>query len=88
MRSPSLLGPARHSLGRDGAAESAVLLQHVPADQLDGFDQHQRLYGAPADRFGLRREADAVCAEAWRIWRGFDRPLPWDLPDDLWTRRC
>jgi hypothetical protein len=65
--------------------DSAALLQHVPADQLDGFDQHQRLYGAPADRFGLRAEADAVCAEARRIWAGFDRPLRWDLPEGLWT---
>jgi hypothetical protein len=28
-----------------------------------------------------------VCAEAWWIWERFDEPAPWDLPDDLWTRR-
>lgn len=75
--------------------DSSVLLQHVPPEKLapvsgtvgpDGTDEHHLLYGAPADRFGLRAEADRVCAEARWIWERFDEPVPWDLPDDLWSR--
>jgi hypothetical protein len=72
--------------------DSAVLLQYVPSDSLvagsgiDSFDRHHLLYGEPADRFGLRSEADAVYAEARSIWDNFDTPMPWDLPPDLWSR--
>jgi hypothetical protein len=70
-----------------------VLLQHVPsADKVpgngpDAFDNRHLLYGEPADAFDLRREADAVLAEARAIWESFDAPLTWVLPDDLWSRR-
>ena len=76
--------------------DSSVLLQHVPREELAGgpgpagpdfADEHHRLYGAPADRFGLREAADRVCAEAHWIWERFDEPAPWDLPADLWSRR-
>ena len=70
-----------------------VLLQHVPsADQVpgngrDAFDHHHLLYREPANMFDLRREADAVLAEARAIWESFDAPLAWVLPDELWSRR-
>lgn len=76
--------------------DSSVLLQHIPHEERpvepgpvgpDYADEHHLLYGTPADRFGLRAEADRVCAEARRIWERFDEPEPWDLPADLWTRR-
>jgi hypothetical protein len=76
--------------------DSNVLLQHIPPEERhvepgpagpDHADEHHLLYGTPADRFGLREAADRVCAEAWWIWERFDEPAPWDLPDDLWTRR-
>ena len=73
--------------------DPAVLLQQVPSAVLGGpddstvfFDEHHQLFGAPADRFGLREEADAVLAEAALIWANFDDPRPWQLPDDMWTR--
>lgn len=72
--------------------DSAVLLQYVPADSLlagsgsESFDRHHLSYGEPADRFGLRSEADAVYAEARFVWDNFDTPVPWDLPPDLWSR--
>lgn len=72
--------------------DSAVLLQHVPSEQLvlgsgiDSFDRHHLQYGEPADGFGLRSEADAVYAEVRTIWDSFDTPLPWDMPPDLWSR--
>lgn len=70
-----------------------VLLQHVPAHALgpgngpDAFDHHHLQFGEPADRFGLRQEADAVIAEATTIWNTFETPVAWTLPDDLWSRR-
>jgi hypothetical protein len=76
--------------------DSSVLLQHVPPDARpptvgtvgpEFFDEHQLSYGVPADRFGLRREADAVYAEARTIWERFDEPVAWALPDDFWSRR-
>lgn len=72
--------------------DPAVLLQHVPAQNLEpgngpeAFDNHHLLFGEPADLFDLRREADAVHAEVRTIWASFDRPLAWVLPDDLWSR--
>ena len=70
--------------------DPAVLLRHVPSEILDGgpapFDEHHHLFVDPATRFGLRREADAVLAEAARIWARFDDPEPWRLPGDIWTR--
>jgi hypothetical protein len=69
--------------------DSAVLLGHVDGDLLAAEvhgDNHHLLWGEPADAFGLRAEADAVCAEAAAIWARFDDPQPWDLPADLWAR--
>jgi hypothetical protein len=70
-----------------------VLLQHVPThDKVpgngpDAFDNHHLQFGEPADAFDLRREADAVLAEAHAIWNSFDTPVAWVLPDDLWSLR-
>lgn len=70
----------------------AVLHRHLP--EADRWDENGRLdvdrshlaFGGPADLFGLRAEADAVYAEAERIWLGFDDPTPWSMPADIWTR--
>lgn len=70
--------------------DPAALLQHVPprffTDGTDYCDNHHLLFVEPANLFDLRAEADAVLAEAQRIWLDFDIPQAWDMPSDIWTR--
>lgn len=77
--------------------DPSALLQHLAREMPerqrssvsgpDTQDGYHLVFDRPAGRFGLRAEGEAVLAEAARIWDTFDDPLPWDLPEDIWTRR-